>query len=947
MKLIGTFIFALLLSITGKGQTADFIISTAGSSFCAPQVITFRQTSTGDPESLVWDFGNGKTGNQPVEHITYLTPGTYTIRLIAVYRNVAVTKEKTITINPTPSIRLSTSGTSLCKTGEVRFTATGMNILRYVWDFNDGTPEVTTTAGDIRHNFTEFGTYNVRVTGYNAYGCHQTTSKTININPLSLSGTMSVSSGCIPSTPRFRIQTRLLPDDAFAEVKWEFGDGSAPAINAANNISHTYNTTNRITEARVTLTTQQGCESTYTFPEFGFGTPPTDLSLSFTANRDTFCGSEKVELLGNATNAAFIVWNYGDGGSDSLNTPTTKHKYTRLGEMMVSATPYFNGCAGSRDSISVNIRGVIAKFNVTNTCSALNTFHFPNLSLGNIEEYKWTFSDVPLQTDITNFSATHTFPTEGSFYTRLFLHDNITGCSDSIQKQIYTALPLLRADKYLVCKDSAIRYFIENDYAAEAGFTYAFNINGEVVNNGRTNHLEYNPSNFGMYNDYVVIKDNYPLTCDDTVRLSDPVRVRGPVADFSITGSVCFDSTVSIVNHSYPYYDYEPISAYSWDYGNGETSHNNTPADYYFPEWGNYTATLTATDISGCRQTAAKPVSIHPLPIVDILPRYDTLCLGDTTTLIAYSSDNITWSSLADMSCFGCDTVMVHPAQSTNYVVNALSEFGCRIRDSVLINVITPITATLTASPAEVCQGQSTILSLDTDKNALIQWLSVVGMETINQQNIQITPQLNNYYQVMVSDRQNCFSDTADISIIVYPPPLVYAGNDISGMFNERFTLQPVYGNNITSYSWSPLGGNLSCTNCPNPSGVITMPQEYTIRVTDQNGCEAEDKVSVGFNCKNAQLVMPNAFTPNGDGLNDYFYPIARGIDKIIAFVIFDRQGTKIFERSNFSPNASSLGWNGQTPKSNNTTTQTYVWMIQVECEGSTITHKGTVTLIR
>ena len=93
--------------------------------------------------------------------------------------------------------------------------------------------------------------------------------------------------------------------------------------------------------------------------------------------------------------------------------------------------------------------------------------------------------------------------------------------------------------------------------------------------------------------------------------------------------------------------------------------------------------------------------------------------------------------------------------------------------------------------------------------------------------------------------------------------------------------------------------------------------------------------------------MVPNAFTPNGDGLNDYFYPIARGFDNIVSFMVFDRQGMKIFERRNFSPNAPSLGWDGSLRGNKNFNSQNFVWVAQVECEGSIITQKGTILLIR
>ncbi|RYY16475.1 MAG: PKD domain-containing protein, partial [Chitinophagaceae bacterium] len=520
-------ILCVFLSLPCLSQTADFSISTPEGSFCAPQVVTFQQTSSGNPESFVWNFGNGKMGNQPVERITYNNPGTYTIKLIAVYRDVAVTTEKTIVISPRPNITLTADRNYHCKTGEISFSVSGAGTGSYIWDFGDGSAPQTTTSNQVRHNFTQFGNFNVRVKAFNSFNCSQEASTAISINAISLTGTMDITSGCLPARPRFRISTQLLREDALANVLWEFGDGSAPVNNVSNTVQHNYTTTQDITAARVVVTTNLGCTNEYVFPEFGFGLPPQNLASNMVSGRDTFCGSEYVEMNAQASGSEFYLWKFGDGRSDSVNTNLTEHRYRKLGDMMVAVTPYQNGCPGTADSTMINIEGVIASFNVRNTCNALNNYTFQNLSLGNIDHLAWTYGDVPNNKDTVNFHGSHQFPVSGSFFADLLLVDDITGCRDSIEKPIYTAQPLFISDKNSVCKDSMIKYHVERDYDPAGRFTYEFHVNGDTVNNGTTNHLEYFPTAHGLYDDFLVIKDNYPFTCDDTVHLSEPVRVKG------------------------------------------------------------------------------------------------------------------------------------------------------------------------------------------------------------------------------------------------------------------------------------------------------------------------------------------------------------------------------------------------------------------------------------
>ena len=92
---------------------------------------------------------------------------------------------------------------------------------------------------------------------------------------------------------------------------------------------------------------------------------------------------------------------------------------------------------------------------------------------------------------------------------------------------------------------------------------------------------------------------------------------------------------------------------------------------------------------------------------------------------------------------------------------------------------------------------------------------------------------------------------------------------------------------------------------------------------------------------------MPSAFTPNRDGLNDFYYPLTRGIKTIKRFAIFNRYGQQLFEAKNFTPNERSIGWNGklngidQSPGS-------YVFMLEAICDlGGIISKKDSFLLLK
>mgnify|MGYP001798037766 FL=1 len=92
---------------------------------------------------------------------------------------------------------------------------------------------------------------------------------------------------------------------------------------------------------------------------------------------------------------------------------------------------------------------------------------------------------------------------------------------------------------------------------------------------------------------------------------------------------------------------------------------------------------------------------------------------------------------------------------------------------------------------------------------------------------------------------------------------------------------------------------------------------------------------------------MPNAFTPNHDNLNDYFYPLTVGVQSIVRFSIYDRFGNLVFEARNFAPNDKTFGWDGRV-RGSEQPTGVFVYYLEALCEsGEKLYKKGSVILIR
>ena len=934
-------------------QTVDFSFSTSNNLFCHPQVVTFTQNCTGNPDELIWRFGNGRVGVLPTEIVTYNLPGSYTVTLTAVYSstNTAITTTKIVVINPTPTISINANRSYICQPGTISFTAPGSSfITNYEWNFGDGSPIQFTNSNSVIHFFGSYNNFNVVVRGITISGCSATASMGVQVNRFPIiNASITPNQGCIPVNSTLTASASLPAGDAVANFLWNFGDGSPVSNTVVNSIPHIYNITTPITTASVTITSTQGCTNQYSYPTFAFGTPPFNTNAVTSDGRSSYCGSETIQFNGTATNANSYLWDFGDGNSVSTSANIVSHKYQSLGNKRVILTPSFNGCAGIKDTIDITIIGVIVDYTFSNQCNAKNTFTFNNLSLGNVSTFRWTFSDIPGSPDIANYNVTHTFPTIGSYSTQLYLFDALTGCSDSLTTYQYTATPIFSSTLPRVCKDSMIQYTVINPYPVASNYVYEFHVDGTIVNAGTSPTISFIPTTHGIFNDFVVIDGPGNNTCNDTLFLPASTTVQGPVLNFSVPLTSCFlNNTFPITNNTSPFIPADPITKWEWSFGDNTTDSIRNPLPHSYSATGTYTVVLKSTDINNCAQKDSVIVNVYPMPAINVLPNIDTLCAGQSLTLFAFSVDTLSWTPNFNLNCLStfCDTVTVNPLITTNYIAQAKNQYGCLSTDTSLIKVYAPIN--LQVFPADTTVCPRSIVPYRTNTAGITRWSPSTYLSSTTIANPNSRPDTLITYTIIVADSVGCYADTTTAIIRTFPVPIVNAGLDLVIPFNTPFTLSPNYGAGISGYQWTPPFNSLSCTTCPITSGIAAATTTYNIEVTSINGCKAKDDITIIVACNSSNLNLPTAFTPNNDGKNDKFYPLTRGYKIINKFIVYNRWGNKVFERNNFAPNQPSLGWNGNTLDKQTSDPAVFLWVVEATCDmGQKVEAKGMVVLIR
>jgi len=181
--------------------------------------------------------------------------------------------------------------------------------------------------------------------------------------------------------------------------------------------------------------------------------------------------------------------------------------------------------------------------------------------------------------------------------------------------------------------------------------------------------------------------------------------------------------------------------------------------------------------------------------------------------------------------------------------------------------------------------------------------------------------------------------------VIVNPLPTVTMPPTLTVQNGFPQTIPATYTPNTINWIWSPATG-LSCTNCPTPDAGPKFDTFYQVYFTDNNGCSNTGSIMVYVICKNANLFIPNTFSPNGDGSNDVFYPRGRGLERVKLLRIFNRWGEVVFEKRDFPVNDASSGWNGSF-KGKTPQPDVYVYQAEVYCEnGDIIKLNGNIALV-
>jgi len=167
-------------------------------------------------------------------------------------------------------------------------------------------------------------------------------------------------------------------------------------------------------------------------------------------------------------------------------------------------------------------------------------------------------------------------------------------------------------------------------------------------------------------------------------------------------------------------------------------------------------------------------------------------------------------------------------------------------------------------------------------------------------------------YSLVVQDLEGC---TLESSYSIGEPDSLWvlAPQDTTIGLGDSLWIETSHNAADPIVTWAP-SNTLDCNDCEDPVAKPTTTTTYVINLSDLNDCQVRDTITIEVN-SNRKFFIPNTFTPNGDGRNDFFRIRSRlsSIRQIKVFRIFNRWGDMVFESKDFKPQEENFddGWDG------------------------------------
>lgn len=338
---------------------------------------------------------------------------------------------------------------------------------------------------------------------------------------------------------------------------------------------------------------------------------------------------------------------------------------------------------------------------------------------------------------------------------------------------------------------------------------------------------------------------------------------------------------------------------------------------------GSYLDTLTS--INGCDSIVTTFVNLLP-GTPPSLGDDINFCEGDSATLS---------SSLVDVGFLwnnGSTSNNITVKNSGDYILTTTNGSGCQASDTVSVFVI-PLPTIEFDNDTVICDGQTIDITINSTVAVNYLWQDGSTSSSFT------ATSAGTYYLTLTDAADGCVNNDS-ITLTQAPLPFIYLGEEVTICIGEEITIiAQTSGAADRSYLWNDGSTNSSLT--------VNAGGNYSVTVTE-NGCSASDDLTIVEEACECITAIPNAFSPNNDGHNEYIFPLFQdGCDFTnFRFVIFNRWGQQVYESNSATP--SDLGWNGEVGGTKQPQ-DTYIWVLEYTTtfDNTPVVKKGEVLLVR
>lgn len=559
------------------------------------------------------------------------------------------------------------------------------------------------------------------------------------------------------------------------------------------------------------------------------------------------------------------------------------------------------------------------------TCDGFNLTFSNHNNSPLIHTYEWTFGDASTQS--TEVTPTHIYADTGVYKIKLVVNRGEL-CSDSA-----TALAKVYPGFFPgftfngICLNKPTQFL--DTSRTVYGFINSWNWDfGDASTNADVSQLQ-NPSY--TYNQLGTKTVRFIVTsnkgCIDTLTHDVTIIDKPPLKVQPADTLICNGDNVQL--------NASGNGSFSWAGPNISNANTATPTV-------NPTATskyIVTLDDNGCINKDT--VQVRVVDYVTLMAMPDTvICATDSVQLRAVTDGlRFNWTPSATINNPTLLSPKALPASTTTYQITSIIGH-CNASDEVTVSLV-PYPGANAGADTTICFGTQAQLNASIVGSSFT-WSPLGSLNNPNSLNPIATPVGTTKYVLTVRDNIGCPKPKLDTVVVTVLPKInAFAGKDTAVIVGQPLQFNASGG---TVYLWSP-STYLNRNNVNNPVGRYDGSIDsirYKVIVSNQAGCVDSAYITVKIFRTNPQIFVPTAFTPNGDGHNDYIRPIPVGISHMDYFRIYNRWGQLVFSSTD-----TERGWDGKIGGKDQPT-GTFVWLVRgTDFTGKVVFAKGTLTLIR